>query len=298
MKRIIVFLMCMLMVSNAFAINDWRRGSNDAPLLGTDNPSDIDANSENYAFAPLDKLLTNYIYGCTLTYASAATVTIGIGEVNCSDGTIHRMRKNTSTVTITLPALGASGGSLDTGNAAISTWYHVYAVADANATTFTGICSASASAPTGYTYYRYIGSFYNNVSDNIEPFYWTGKGPQATIIWNNPITITTAASAGVWSGATSCAAAMPSTSILAIFGVSEWSQVGSGGVIIRPNGSTMSEDYANGAVITVSGVGSNGIGGELISATDTSQQINYYTLTASGGAPTYEIAVKGYIINR
>ena len=77
------------------------------------------------------------------------------------------MRRNTAAVTITLPTAGASGDSLDTGNAAASTWYYVYAVADADATTFTGVCSASSTTPTGDTYFRYLGRFYNNASDNI-----------------------------------------------------------------------------------------------------------------------------------
>jgi hypothetical protein len=66
--------------------------------------------------------------------------------------------------------------------------YHVYAVANANATTFTGICSASASAPTGasYTYFRYLGSFYNNSADNIEPFYWSGNGSTCKISFDDP----------------------------------------------------------------------------------------------------------------
>jgi hypothetical protein len=82
------------------------------------------------------------------------------------------MRRNVAAdvITITLPAAGAAGGSLDAGNAAISTIYNVFAVADANATTFTGICSTATPAvgPAGVTYFRYLGSFYNNSVDNID----------------------------------------------------------------------------------------------------------------------------------
>lgn len=172
MKRIIaLFLITVFITSNCFAvdINDWKRGDDSIPVKGTDLVSDIDTLISNYIVDPTSRQFTEYKHGANITWASNATVSISAGEVVCynSAKTIRRMRRTTAAITITLPASGASGDSLDTGNAAVSTWYYVYAVADADATTFTGICSASASTPTGVTYFRYLGRFYNNASDNI-----------------------------------------------------------------------------------------------------------------------------------
>jgi hypothetical protein len=295
MKKILALcLVGIFIASNCYGadINDWKRGDASIPVKGTDSISDADTLISNYIVDPLDKLLTESIHGCTLTYATAATVTIGVGEVTCYNAakTIKRMRRNTSTVTITLPANGASGDSLDTGNAAVSTWYHVYAVADADATTFTGICSASASAPTGYTYFRYLGSFYNNASDNIALFYWYGYGSDIKIMWDIPISITTTASNNAWSGAISCATAIPSTSTFVIFGIGG-ARVASGTLKagIRPHGSTWSTEDADFCR------GYDYIGAQRHSVADSSQQINVYTTDCDSA---FKVTVEGYCISR
>jgi hypothetical protein len=303
---IISCLMLFVNLSYGADISDWKRGDASIPIKGTDNISDIDTLASNYIVDPLDKLLTEYVHGCTLTYATAATVTIGVGEVTCWNAakTIKRMRRNTATVTITLPANGASGNSLDTGNAAISTWYHVYAIADADATTFTGICSASASAPTGasYTYFRYLGSFYNNASDNIAIFYWSGNGSDVKVMWDIPVVITTTVSAGAWSaGATSCSTGMPSTSTCGIFGAMVASTDSNAGVAtyLRVNGSTGDSTGNTGISINVgiSGAtyGNVSLTGQLTCMTDGSQQIDYYHST---GSESCSIGVMGYVFNR
>ena len=58
MKKFLIVFACMLIVGNVFALNDWKQGTNTAPIEGTSNPSDIDTNLSNYAVDPLDKLLT------------------------------------------------------------------------------------------------------------------------------------------------------------------------------------------------------------------------------------------------
>ena len=70
------------------------------------------------------------------------------------------MRQNTTATTVTW-------ADIDTGAEAASTTYYVYAVADADATTATFMISANSSTPTGATYYKRIGSFYNDSSSNI-----------------------------------------------------------------------------------------------------------------------------------
>ena len=109
-------------------------------------------------------MLANHRRNCNVEYASASTVTIGAGEVMLvnSAGDAYRMRANTAVVTLDLTA------DLDTGTEQTSQEYYVYAVADADATTFTGIISESDTFPTGVTYARKIGTFYNGSGDDID----------------------------------------------------------------------------------------------------------------------------------
>jgi hypothetical protein len=138
--------------------DQWLKGK----PAGTDNASDIDTlvQANNSA---LDRLLANYRENCYVKYASASTVTIGIGSVVCSnsDGSVRVLRQNTTAVTLDLTS------DLDVGAEAVSTYYYIYAVADTDATTFTGKISLSSTAPTGVTYYKKLGYFYNNSSGDI-----------------------------------------------------------------------------------------------------------------------------------
>jgi hypothetical protein len=142
---------------------DWKRGTGIAALLGSTNSSLIDDYVTDYLQDPLDRMLISYRRGCVVRYTSASSVTIGAGELTLrnSADTIKRFRANTAEVVLDLTT------DLDTGAEAATTQYYVYAVADAAATTFTGIISASATFPTGVTYARKIGYFYNDASSNI-----------------------------------------------------------------------------------------------------------------------------------
>lgn len=292
MKKILSLLLILTMLSfSSYGINDWYQGDGTAPLQGTDAAADIDANTKNYAFDPLDKILTDYIYGCTLTWASNSTLTIGIGEVTCSNagGTIRRFRKNTSTATLNLATAGVGG--IDSGSAEeASAWYSVYAVADADATTFTVICGKQGTALSDVTYYRYIGSFYNNASSNIDKLYCLGKGSTVYYGFDIPISLTTSTSSGAWSAALACR--MPSTSTLAVFNVKANSDASPNVVLIRPNGTTYTTSSSAGC-----GGATGGAYGELISSTDASQQIQHYE-NYGGASPTVEIMIKGFYIER
>ncbi|NIT77395.1 MAG: hypothetical protein GWN58_23575 [Anaerolineae bacterium] len=73
----------------------------------------------------------------------------------------------------------ASGlGGLDTGSEASSTWYYVYAVPTSTSGVFDVTASATdpdSGGPTGFDAWRYLGSFYNNSSGNIRPFFQSGS---------------------------------------------------------------------------------------------------------------------------
>lgn len=158
MKRIFsLILMCLFSV-NCFAIDEWTKAKPATTDLWVNFPTDQQANNN-----ALNRLLSEYIRGMTLSYVSATTVSVGAGEIACynADKSVSKFRKNPTATNVTF-------ADIDTGAEAPSTNYYVYAVADADAETVTFKISVSASAPTGITYYRRVGMFYNNSSSNIE----------------------------------------------------------------------------------------------------------------------------------
>ena len=106
-------------------------------------------------------MMKNYKAGCKCVYKSATELTVTAGEIYIGDASGNgAYRQNTSDVTVTW-------AMIDTGSEANSTQYYVYARADSAATTFTVLISTNATTPTGGTYYRKIGRFYNDGSGNI-----------------------------------------------------------------------------------------------------------------------------------
>lgn len=99
------------------------------------------------------------------------------GIIKNAAGTVYKLRVSTSVTTL-------SAANIDTGAFAAATYYYIYATADAAATTPTFVISASASAPTGYTYYRRIGWFYNETINVIDI---TGGVISTFIGGDNPI---------------------------------------------------------------------------------------------------------------
>jgi len=158
MKKISAFLLSMVVSVNAFAVSEWDK----TKPAGTDTirvyPAAVTANNE-----AVDRLLSNYREGLVLSYSSATTISVSAGEVTCSNaaGTVRRFRTNAAATNVTF-------GDLDTGAEASGTTYYVYAVADTDSAAATFKVSASGSAPTGVTYYKRLGSFYNDVSSNID----------------------------------------------------------------------------------------------------------------------------------
>ena len=157
-KGIGLFLALFLFWHPCYAADQW----DTTDPAGTSNASDIDANviANNEA---LDRLLIRYKRGMGVNYATAATVSVQIGEIaipDSSDGTV-RWRRVTA-------ATSVGWSDIDTGAEASGTTYYVYATADTDITGVVFKISTSSSAPSGSTYYRKIGSFYNNSSSSIE----------------------------------------------------------------------------------------------------------------------------------
>ncbi|KKL07150.1 hypothetical protein LCGC14_2588900 [marine sediment metagenome] len=91
-------------------------------------------------------------------------MTVGIGQVVCEEsGAVNKeMREVTSAVTVDITS------DLDTGSEASSTTYYVYAIGDADATTFTCKMSTSSTSPTGLTCFRLLGEFRNGTDGHID----------------------------------------------------------------------------------------------------------------------------------
>jgi hypothetical protein len=158
MKRLWIALVLSLgLAANGWAADEWAVGD----PAGTRNASDLDTYllTNN---AALDRFLQYGRHDCKISYASASTITVGTGSVVCSNsgGTVRHLRANTAAVTVTW-------GMIDTGAEEASKTYYLWAVGDADATTFTVMISLSNTAPTGATYYKRLGSFYNDSSSNI-----------------------------------------------------------------------------------------------------------------------------------
>ena len=155
---LMAFVLAMVLSANVFAISEWDKAVPASTDKRIDYPADQVANNE-----AVDRLVKNYRSGMNLAYSSATTLTVSSGEVTCSNaaGTVRRFRSNGSSTNVTF-------GNIDAGAEAAGTTYYVYAVGDADSEAATFMVSLSGSAPTGATYYKRLGSFYNNASSDID----------------------------------------------------------------------------------------------------------------------------------
>jgi len=119
------------------------------------------AEADAAATSPMDPIASEYRRNATVVPNDTGSVKVLEGTLAISNvpGEV-RFRKNTAPTIVTWSAL-------DQGSATPDTQYYVYAVADAAGTDFTFRISASDTAPSGTTYYRKIGYFYNDVSGNV-----------------------------------------------------------------------------------------------------------------------------------
>jgi hypothetical protein len=109
----------------------------------------------------MTNLLYNYRQGCSVDYKSAADLYVRSGEIMVTDVSGNRrLRRNTADTTVLW-------SNIDVGVEATAMSYYLYAVADASATTFTVMLSTSATAPTGATFFKKLGSFYNDAAGDI-----------------------------------------------------------------------------------------------------------------------------------
>jgi len=111
----------------------------------------------------LDMLADNYTGGrCYGEDGTTDEVYVGAfsGIISNAAGSIRKPRRITTVTTLTAT-------DLDTG-AMVEGVYYIYATADAAASTPVFKFSASATIPTGYTYYKRIGWFYNETASVLD----------------------------------------------------------------------------------------------------------------------------------
>lgn len=165
MKKILIFAITILFAfsSSAWGTAQWREDGSEETVDGGESPADLDTEIYNNIVQPLDRLLLGYQEGCEVSYASAATLTVGNGQVVVSNaaGTARLMLSNTSNTTLTW-------ANIDTGAEAASTTYYVYAgTSTTTDLTFTVYVSTNATTPSSVTYYQRLGSFYNSSGSDI-----------------------------------------------------------------------------------------------------------------------------------
>lgn len=158
MKKILVVITIMLMASMGYCADQWDKVSPDGDDTANQIDELIQVNNE-----ALDRLLIDYRSNVELRYASTSSLTVTAGEIaipNSAESDVE-WRRTTADTTITF-------SDLDTGSESASTKYYVYVESDTDETGFGVVISESSSAPTGYTQYRLVGSFYNNSDSDID----------------------------------------------------------------------------------------------------------------------------------
>ncbi|NBR24448.1 MAG: hypothetical protein EBU08_11895 [Micrococcales bacterium] len=122
---------------------------------------------------PAGSIAKGYIYGLTLSNFNATTgLSVSTGQATDSTGSVI-MSLNSAITNKILQATGSwtagsSNNGLDTGASAVSTCYHIYLIGKVDGTTdiLFSTSASSPTLPTGYSYFRRIGSMFSDASKN------------------------------------------------------------------------------------------------------------------------------------
>lgn len=123
-------------------------------------------------------ILVNYINGLTSSYVNGTTLQFSPGQAANSSNVIYMSNGSFFTKTTSSFLAGSGNGMLDTGSIASSNWYHTYIIANSTGSLTDFACSLSSSSPSmpsGYTFFRRIGSFLTNASSQITLFFQIGN---------------------------------------------------------------------------------------------------------------------------
>lgn len=244
---------------------------------GTDLISDIDGYQADNNYA-LERLLSNYVRGCGLTFSSTTEVKIAAGEVSCTNGTTYKLRANTSTATVDCSGLDASS------------WYNIYAVADTAAATFTGEAAKVGTAASG-THTRRVGSIRLNGSSEVLDFIQTGKGYDRWTFWDSYQNVFDGTATNTAWTDVDCSAAVPPTSVMAQVQAAMTTSDTGVYMFTRGNGQTETGggliETTHDIIATYSQSGA----GKFWQVLDTSQIFEYYGVQLGN----FEVNVVGYM---
>ncbi len=156
----------------------------------TDPASAQDAATKHYVDAAMPR---GYIDGLLLSQASTTTIGIAAGVAKDKTNAVSMAVTTAWTKSTGAWAAGSTSGGLDTGSIAASTWYKVFIIAKTDGTTdfiFTTAAVATGPAmPSGYTYFRYIGSVRTDASSHFLAFTQVGDKFIWTTIFGETISV-------------------------------------------------------------------------------------------------------------
>lgn len=190
----------------------------------------------------------------------------------------------------------SGAGGLDTGTEAPNTWYALYVITNESGSAVSGLLHAGTGAPAlppGFSRYRRVGWVRNDGSSNLRRFHhsgdwWFYDEPFGSLLFVNttsPATTLTAISA---------AAFVPPTSTLAYLKTQMGVTHGNPGVveiILRPNGSNLSDDDFSTISAETLESGMVPYTDFAPMPTDSSQQIQYRILVAAMSPVFYRFAI-------
>jgi hypothetical protein len=254
----------------------------------------IEGQSNNASFT--SSVLRSYLAGLTLSTAgSSATMSIAAGQATDSTNAVSMSIAAFSKTTSAFSA-GTGNGGLDTGAIANSTWYHFYLIAkvDGTADILISLSASSPTMPSGYTYYRRIGSGKTNGSAQWVSFtqdgdYFRLAASVQDVGTTNPGT----------SAVTATLASVPTgVNVHAIFNI--FCDVGTSTSVmyyvsdLAANDEAPSKTGVPGTSLSSGGNGSKTAGGQIQIRTNTSAQIRY-RLDLSGASDKTFIITLGWI---
>ena len=79
MKKLIIFLIALLLPLSAFTADVWEEGAGNDVISGSDSPSDIDTLLDAASTEPLSRLLQDFREGVELEYSSTSELTAADG---------------------------------------------------------------------------------------------------------------------------------------------------------------------------------------------------------------------------
>ena len=126
-----------------------------------------------------------YLSGFTLSRNANTTLGITAGASRDSTNAANMSQSSAFTKTLASWVAGTGNGSLDAGSLSTSTYYHVFAINNATTSTSDFLVSLSATSPTmpsGYAYFRRVGSFKTDANPFITDFSQFGD----LFLWLDP----------------------------------------------------------------------------------------------------------------